>query len=45
MIDEIQFNLVKAQLTMRHYANTKHQDLSFEEGDWFFKLQAYRQQS
>lgn len=46
MLDEIQFNLVKAQQNMKHYANTKRRELVFEEGDLvFLKLQPYRQKS
>lgn len=46
MLDEIQFNLVKAQQTIQHYANTKHRELSLNEGDLvFLKLRPYRQKS
>ena len=46
MLDEIQFNLVKAQQNMKHYANAKRRELSFEAGDLvFLKLQPYCQKS
>lgn len=46
MLDEIQFNLVRAQQIMKFYVDTKRRELSFEVGDLvFLKLQPYRQQS
>lgn len=46
ILDEIQFNLVRAQQIMKHYADTKRCELSFDEGNLvFLKLQPYRQKS
>lgn len=36
MLDEIQFNWIKGQQSMKHYANAKHRELSFNEGDLVF---------
>ena len=44
MLNEIQFNLVKGQQAMKYYANSRHRDVSFKEGDLvFLKIQPYRQ--
>ena len=46
MLNEIQFNLVKAQQTMKYYVNRKRREVAFQEGDFvFLKLQANRQKS
>ena len=46
MLDEIQFNLLKGQQVMKHFADLKRREVSFVEGDLvFLKLQPYRQKS
>lgn len=46
MLDELQFNMAKAQQRMKYYANMKRKDVSYEEGEWvYLKVQPYRQKT
>lgn len=44
ILDELQFNLVKAQHRMSRYANKKRREVELMEGDFvFLKIQPYKQ--
>lgn len=46
ILDELKFNLVKAQQRMKSAADTKRRDEAFDIGNWvYLKLQPYRQQT
>ena len=46
MLDELQFNMAKAQQRMKYYADKKSQGVVFEVGDWvYLKMRPYRQKT
>ena len=46
ILDELQFNLARAQQLMKYYADKNRKDVSYEVGDMvYLKLQPYRQRS
>ena len=46
MLDELQFNMAKAQQRMKYYADLKRKDVSYEEEDWvYLKIRPYRQRT
>ena len=36
MLDELQFNMAKAQQRMKYYADKKRREVVFEVGDWVY---------
>ena len=46
MLDELQFNMARAQQRMKYYADKKRREVFLEVGDWvYLKIRPYRQKS